>query len=481
MECVLDQTIDIYRFFEEISRVPRESTHEEAISNYLAEFAEERGLWCRRDELHNVFIKAKGTAGYEDHEPLILQAHMDMVCEKRPDSNHDFRKDPVKLVVKDGKIRAEDTSLGADDGFGMAYMLAILDDTAGEKYCHPPLECIFTIDEESGMTGAYGFDVSDVQGRTLINLDAEQEGVTYVGSVCSDKTVVSGAFEKRVPCFDTVAKMTLDGITGDVFLGGADPEVGNAIKMSFRMLASLLDDGTEVGICSAEGGTAENRNPLSCEIVFSCSEDYGAVTEKLAGRFDEMMRLYSGTEFGGKIGFSRAASPDMLSPEDSSRLIKMMYLMEANTFASDVNTGKMEALHMLGVIELDGCSCIVTGSTRARHKVSGGELKRHIRYTAEAFGFEFSSSERISSWHSDPGSRIRKLFNEVLMEKQGTELKEDICPGGLEVSVFVRKIPGLDAITIGPTHENVHTFYEYLDMASYERTFGVLTEVLKRM
>ena len=481
MGYVLDQTKDIYKFFEEISGIPRESKHEKAVSDYLAAFAEARGLWYRRDEWNNVFIRTEGTSGYEDHAPVLLQAHMDMVCEKRPDSDHDFGRDPLKLVIEDGRIRAEDTSLGADDGFGVAYMLAVLDDPTGERYSHPPLECLFTVDEETGMTGASEFDTSDVKSRTLINLDSEQEGVTYVGCVCSDKTVASKKFEKRIPCSGTVIKMTVDGITGDVYLGGVDPEVGNAIKMSFRMLASLLDDGTKIGICSAEGGTAENRNPLSCEVVFSCDEGYEAVTSRLAGRFDDMMGLYCGTEYEGKISFSRADAADMLSLEESSRLIRMMYLMEANTFASDAATGKMEALHMLGVVELDGLKCTVTGSTRARHKVVGEELRRHIRYTAEAFGFLLDCSERITPWHSDPDSAIKRLFNDVLVEKQGVPLKEEICPGGLEVSVLAGKIPGLDAITIGPTHENVHTFHEYLDMKSYERTFDVLTEVLRRL
>ena len=479
MKNILDHDMPVYRFFEEISRIPRESCHEKEISDYLVEFARAQGLWYRRDELNNVFIKKNGTEGYEDHPPVLLQAHMDMVCEKKPESDHDFRKDPIKLVVKDRHLMAEDTSLGADDGFGMAYMLTLLADEG--HYSHPPLECLFTIDEESGMTGARGFDVSDVESRTLINLDSEQEGVTYVGCVCSDKTVVSKNLRKRVPCSGTVVKMTVDGITGDVFLGGSDPEVGNAIKMSFRMLAELLDEGIQVGICSAEGGTAENRNPLSCEIIFSCDEDYDAVTGLLEKAFNEMMERYRGTEFSAAISFERAEAGDVVSPEESDRLIRMMYLMESNTFASDIATGKMEALHMLGVIELNGSRFTMTGSTRARHRDMGEELCRHIRYTAETFGCDFARSERIISWQSSPDSRIKALFNEVLMEKQGVKLKEDICPGGLEISVFVRRIPGLDAITIGPTHENVHTFHEYLDMDSYERTFDVLTEVLRRM
>lgn len=479
MKGVLDQTVPIYRYFEELSRIPRESCHEKEVSDYLVGFAKKQRLWYRRDELNNVFIKKNGTCGYEDHSPVLLQAHMDMVCEKRPESDHDFRRDPIRLVVKDRRLMAEDTTLGADDGFGMAYMLALLADDG--QYSHPPLECLFTIDEESGMTGARGFDVSDVESRTLINLDSEQEGVTYVGCVCSDKTVVSRTFRKRVPCFDTIVRMTVDDITGDVFLGGADPEVGNAIKMSFRILAEVLDKGTQVGICTARGGTAENRNPLSCEIVFSCDKSYDATVEFLEKAFYEMMERYRETEFSADIGFEKADAADMVSPEESAGLIRMMYLMESNTFASDIATGKMEALHMLGVIELEGQACTVTGSTRARHRNMGEELCRHIRYTAEAFGCDFERSERIISWQSRPDSRIKALFNEVLMEKKRPKLEEDICPGGLEVSVFVRRIPGIDAITIGPTHENVHTFHEYLDMDSYERTFGVLTEVLRRM
>lgn len=203
---ILDQTKPICRFFEEISKIPRETEHEEEISDYLLKFAKDRNLECWRDGLWNVVIKKPESKGREHLKPIILQAHTDMVCARIPESSHDFRKDPIEFVVNGNILRARDTSLGADDGFGVAYILAILDD---DTIAHPPLECVFTTQEEhKSMVGAENLDVSGLTAKRMINLDGDGETATFVSSACSDLVTVSHSIEARVGVQDPVLPIT---------------------------------------------------------------------------------------------------------------------------------------------------------------------------------------------------------------------------------------------------------------------------------
>lgn len=234
---VLNSEKPIQRYFEEISQIPRETEHEEMISDYIIKFAKDRNLWYRRDELWNVLVKKTASPGYENAKPVILQAHMDMVCARTNDSTHDFRKDPIEFVLNGKHLTAKDTSLGADDGFGVAYILAILDD---DTLKHPALECVFTTQEEhKTMVGAEHFDVSDLTAKRMIGLDGDGETVTFVSSACSDLITIERTTQ-RVPVLDTVCAFEISKLTGSVIRGVNNPECANAVKMSFRLLMGLL-------------------------------------------------------------------------------------------------------------------------------------------------------------------------------------------------------------------------------------------------
>lgn len=477
---VLNSEKPIQRYFEEISQIPRETEHEEMISDYIIKFAKDRNLWYRRDELWNVLVKKTASPGYENAKPVILQAHMDMVCARTNDSTHDFRKDPIEFVLNGKHLTAKDTSLGADDGFGVAYILAILDD---DTLKHPALECVFTTQEEhKTMVGAEHFDVSDLTAKRMIGLDGDGETVTFVSSACSDLITIERTTQ-RVPVLDTVCAFEISKLTGSVIRGVNNPECANAVKMSFRLLMGLLQEGVTFGICSVDGGIGENRSPQNCRTVLSCMEkDKKQIATILQKEFDAMMTEYTDSEFTGKYHFEDSAqAEDMISETDSADMIKMMYLIPNNMFQGDVTTGEMKSIITLGIAKTEKEKFSAIISARSLCGVPEEEAIRHIKVLSEALGFEMKRESRYFSWEYDKDSKLRKLFNEIYMEKQGVTLSEEICPGGLEVSWFFSKIEGLDVLMLGPVHENVHTVDEFMDLDSFDRVYEILIEALERM
>ena len=228
----LNPQIPIEKYFEEISRIPRESGNEKAISDYIVAFAKSHELKYFRDEMWNVVVWKAASAGKEAAAPVMLQAHTDMVCAKIAESSHNFLKDPLTLKLQDNILRADGTTLGADDGFGVAYMLAVL---ADDTLSHPPLECVFTVQEETGTVGAKMLDKSILTAKRMINLDGDQERATFVSCACSDRVVLKETFTP-MPTSESAVTLWLDGFSTGTYQGVTHPECGNVIKMAARLL-----------------------------------------------------------------------------------------------------------------------------------------------------------------------------------------------------------------------------------------------------
>lgn len=271
---VLNPSVPIQRYFEEISQIPRNSREEGKIARYLMEFAQTRGLEAWEDELHNVVIKKPGSLGCESLPPVMLQAHVDMVCVKAPGSPHDFANDPIELVVEGDILRAKDTSLGADDGFGVAYMLAILDDATLK---HPPLECLFTAQEENGCFGAEALDVSKLQGKRLISLDGCEDTNTYVSSFRSDLVKCEKTLRWE-SASGAAVQVEVRDVSTNVYQGVPHQEQGNAVKLLARLLRAVSEAAATLRLFALEGGVAENIVPETAAVRF-CYE--GCSPEKL--------------------------------------------------------------------------------------------------------------------------------------------------------------------------------------------------------
>ena len=480
MEWVLNHDHAIERFFEEISWIPRETEHEEEISDYVMAFARERGLSCRRDAWWNVVVEKPASDGYEKAGPLILQAHMDMVCAKTMDSSHNFRTDPIELVLEGNVLRAKDTSLGADDGFGVAYMLAILDD---KTLKHPALECVFTTQEEhKSMVGAELFDVSGLRGRRMIGLDGDGETVTYVASACSDQVRAKKRLE-FVSASGTALCFEISKVTGSVIRGVTHQECANAVKMAARMLEGVIHAGYPFHLCQMKGGVGENRSPESCRVEMMCGTGDGEVIKAiLAQEFGKMRTEFMGGEFGGELEFMQVKAPENMITEGITRdIVHFVYLLPNNLFQGDVKTGELVSVNTMGMAEVSGDTFQVVMSARSLTSSPEQEFVRHMQVLCQAFGFANDTSPRYRSWEYDQDSALRRLANQVYVENCGQGLREVTCPGGLEPSWFYVKIPGLDVIMLGPVHDNMHTVDEYMDMGSFHRVYGYLLKIMERM
>lgn len=475
---VLDQSRSINRYFEEISKIPRETEHEEKISDYVVEFAKDHGMRWTRDDYLNVIIWKEASAGYEDAEPVILQSHMDMVCSKTPDSSHDFRKDPIELILDGNTLRAKDTSLGADDGYGMAYILSVLDD---DSLAHPPLECVFTTQEEhKTMVGAEHLDVSELKGRRLINIDGDVEEAIFVSSASSDLIKVSKTFSREKATGEGY-ELTVKNLTGDVIRGVTDQDCGNAIKILFRILKGLEVSGYDVRLASADGGVGENRSPRDAKAVFTCRGGRENVENEIKKEFGKCMCQYESTEFSGDFDLEEKPVDLVIGAAESMSVINFFYLLPNNLFQADVRDGSFDSMSTFGIVETQRENIKGIISARSLHQESEHQLVQHIITLAETCGFRVDVSARYRSWPYRERSPLRDLFKALYMEKTGRPLEECICPGGLEISWFAHKIEGLDAYSLGQHHENCHTINEFMDMDSFYRVYDLLVEALASM
>ena len=444
---------------------------------YLLEFAQTRGLEAWEDELHNVVIKKPGSLGCESLPPVMLQAHVDMVCVKALGSPHDFANDPIELVVEGDILRAKDTSLGADDGFGVAYMLAILDDAALK---HPPLECLFTAQEENGCYGAEALDVSKLQGKRLISLDGCEDTNTYVSSFRSDLVKCEKTLRWE-SASGAAVQVEVRDVSTNVYQGVPHQEQGNAVKLLARLLRAVSEAGATLRLFALEGGVAENIVPETAAVRF-CYE--GCSPEKLRAllqeTFSQLTQELENPAQAGTLRITEVPAPDRaVTAQDSTSLAGLLYLLPNNLFQA--TAGEMTSICNLGVVKLDGESAWVLLSTRSRYASAGEELLRRCQTFADLTGFSFSTARRYEGWPYREDSPLRALANQVTQDLFGYRLREQVAAGGLEIAIFVKRIPGLDVLELGANHTNLHTVAESMELSSFQRMYQVLQTMLERM
>lgn len=476
---VLDHTKPAQKYFEEISRIPHNSNEEKAISDYIVTFAKAHGLWCHQDELWNVIVKKPASPGYEDAPSVMLQGHMDMVCVKTEESTHDFAKDPLELYVENCILHARGTSLGADDGVGVAYMLAVLED---DSIKHPALECVFTVQEETGMYGAKGIDGTLLSARRMIGLDAAGETSSFVACYCSDR-------------IEIVKALTFEEVRGQICafkISGLETinpgecvhqEAGNGIKMMGRLLYRLLSEGIAINLCGLEGGIAENHNPRECIASFVCDK---ALMEKAKTILQQELQLLD-NEFDkaghpARLDFTEV--PDvkgMLPAKASEEIINLIYLLPNNVFQWSFHLKEMMSVNNIGLISLDEEKLYILMSTRSRVESSAIQLQKHCEALASVYADTVVVTSRYRPWAYNPDSYMRKLTNRILQQKWGKQLEEMVCCGGLEMAVFADKLPGLDVVMIGPIYMDMHKTSEWLDLESFDRVYEILLLILEEL
>lgn len=466
----------LFGFFEDISAIPRGSGNGAGIADYLARFAAEHGLWCVRDKANNVFIKRPASPGREDEPAVLLQAHTDMVCVKAPGSEHDFSKDPLELFVEDGMLGARGTTLGGDNGVGVAAMLELLDG----DYSRPPLECLFTTEEETGMGGAFSFDCSLVTARRLINLDSSSEGTATAGCAGGMRYNVSLSYE-RVPAADKAIALEISGLAGGHSGVEIDKYRGNAVNIAGRML-TVLYERDPFCLVTISGGAKDNAIPTECTATIAVRDP----AEATAVLLEQEAVIRSELPDEDKGFMLRVSKPkkagDTLTFADTSRVISMLTLFPhgPQAFSRDM-PGLVETSANLGVVFDNGSEITAQFLLRSSIESRLDELSLYFSRLAKFIGLKAEWHNRYPGWRYNPDSELQAKYIAAYNSLDGRRRDAEVeCThAGLECGIFVGAIPGLDAISIGPDIYDIHTTAERADLRSCERFFRLILKMLQ--
>lgn len=471
----------VIHFFEEISKIPRGSGNEKQVSDYLVKFAEKRGLFVIQDKELNVIIKKSGTFGYENSLPIIIQGHMDMVCEKNKDKIHDFEKDPIELIFDGDFLKANGTTLGADNGIAVAMSLAILD---SEKIEHPPIEAVFTTNEEVGMDGAQALESSLFQGKTLINIDSEDEGIFTTGCAGGMRTTSFFPIENEiVPDNYSSYLFIVGGLRGghsgiDITAGRANSNV-----LLFRVLNDLRKD-FDIKISSLNGGAKDNAIPREAEAIISFDKNKLSEIEQCIFQQQEVFRNeYRNTDTNILLKIEENDKYNKcLSEQYLKRIISagLLFPNGVQTMSTDIE-GLPESSNNLGVIETNEKDVIFTCALRSSVVSRKYYMLEQIKLITELSGGNITSRGDYPAWEYNPDSHIRKVFIDVYKEMYGEEPVINTIHAGLECGLFAKIIKNADMISFGPNIYDVHTPDEKISISSVERTWKYFLNVLTKL
>lgn len=476
------QPVEVFKYFEKLSQIPRGSGNEKEVSDYLVSFANEHNLKYVQDSALNVVIKKKATPGYENSPAVVLQGHMDMVCEKNIGTEHDFTKDPLKLRIVDDMIYATGTTLGSDNGIAVAMGLAIL---ASNEYQHPPLELLVTTSEETGMDGAMALDPKNVIGRTIINIDSEEEGtllVSCAGGVTA-KTTIPAAWEvvdtNLIPYI-----IRIRGLKGGHSGMEIDKERGNSNKLMGRILMSILSE-IDFRLSSLKGGSKRNAIPRETDVVILVRAEDKALVEKKVSECEELFKTElrtSDPDVRIELEVLPSLPPEMLSKESTNNVVNYLYLVinGVTSMSMDIK-GLVESSLNLGVISTHKDSVEFISSIRSSVRSLKKELYNRLVVTAKLNGGSVATESDYPEWAYNPDSKIRTIFEDVYEKMYGKKLHITAIHAGLECGLFAEKFGQMDAISFGPNLYDVHTPNEHMSISSVRRMWEYLLEVLKNV
>ena len=471
-----DLTKPYCHYFHEICQIPHGSKNEKALSDYVVAFAKDHGFEVHQDDMWNVVVRKPASKGYEGKPWIMLQAHLDMVCEKEPGVEFDFEKDAIQTYVdENGWLRAKGTTLGADDGMGVAYMLAILDDP---DLKHPPLECVFTVQEEIGLCGALGMSANDIKSHRMVSLDGGGEVQTAVSSAGGVMAI------SEVPITYTNVNghgytITVTGLTGGHSGGLIDKEKGNANKIMARILREMVHRGIHLNLVDINGGEKDNAITRECVAHIVSNDDANTIKASLDQTFAEVFEELEFSDAGVKFVITDHEGYDGCAMDDAStkRVIDYLYLIPHGFRHKSM---KIEGLTLtslnIGVVKTHPDHVMINASIRSAMDNAVDDLVLTISTLASYFDTPVHEEARYPGWnyseHSVMRDRFRKVFADLY---DGAELKERAGHGGTECSVFRKMFDDMDIITCGPISENAHTPKEGLNLESFDRAYKLLT------
>ena len=472
----------VWKFFHEITQVPRPSKKEEKILAYLVKFAEDRNLKYRTDEVGNLVIEKPATPGYEHLETVILQSHMDMVCEKNADKVHDFENDPIRTIIDGEWLHADGTTLGADNGIGCAAELAILDSDDIE---HGPIECLFTMDEETGMTGAMNLKPGFFNGKILLNLDSEDEGELFIGCAGGMGTMAEFAYEKREATDDYLYfEVKVSGLKGGHSGGEIHIGLGNANKILTRYLYALEHE-LDWKLCSFQGGNLHNAIPREAHAVIGLKADQKErarviLNELAAAVEDELKRVDPSVKLEMKSVGKPAYRIDC---DTKRRLVRALYACPHGVYgmSHDIE-GLVETSSNLASVKMkEDDKIYVETSQRSSTSSLISDIANTVASVFELAGAKISFRDPYPGWKPNPDSPILKAASESYERIFGRKPAIKAIHAGLECGLFLDKYPYLDMVSFGPTLRDVHSPVEKIEIKTVQLWWDHLVDMLKHI
>jgi len=458
----------VWKYFEEICKIPRCSKHEEKIAEYIIEVAKQHGLEVEKDDVGNVIARKKAN-GYDNAPMVTLQCHMDMVCEKNKDVEHDFSKDPIQPYVDGEWVKAKGTTLGADNGIGLAMCLALMEIKDAK---HGPLEFLFTVDEETGLTGAFGLKKEFIKGKLLINLDSEDFGVIYIGCAGGGNSTI------KLPLkFEEVDKeglrITVKGLKG----GHSGIEIDKGRANSIKLLARILYN-INARVSKIEGGDKHNAIPREAMAEVVAGEDAIEKIKELEAAF---RNEYSRTEPNLKVEVEKCRITKVLDGETNEKLIKLLMSLPHGVLAmSQEVEGLVETSTNLATIRMDGEATIVM-SSRSSINSALDAVMQSIRCMAELAKASVEEGSKYPGWKPNLDSRLLKIASDAFKELYGKEPEKKAIHAGLETGV-IGDLTGInEIISIGPQIEHPHSPDERVHVKSVEEFWKYLLHLLEKV
>lgn len=471
----------VWTNFKSITRIPRPSGKKEAIGAFLVEYGKSLGLETLQDEIGNVLIRKPASKGMEEHPGVILQGHMDMVPQKNGDVVFDFEKDPVCAYVDGEWVTAKGTTLGADNGIGVATALAVL---ADKDAVHPPLEVLITVDEETGMYGAFALKGGWLKGKTLLNLDSESEGELYIGCAGGvDSTISFRYFPVDVPEGDVAVRVSLTGLKGGHSGCDINLQRANANKLMFRFLKDAVAN-YEARLASVSGGSLRNAIPREAEAALTVpEEDVEDLLQLVADYEDLFIREYDGVENDIHFEAQRTALPDSLIPDEiQDSLIHSVIACPNGVFRMIPEMPDVvETSNNLAMITTENNTVTIQCLTRSSVESRKEELQEMIDSCFALAGAKVEFSGSYPGWKPNVDSHILRLMQETYHEEFGGEPRVITIHAGLECGIIGRNYPGMDMISFGPTILHPHSPDEKVNIASVEKFYHFLLATLRKL
>jgi len=471
----------IWHHFYEISQIPRGSGNEEAVGEYILSVAKRNNLEYKKDDLGNIIVSKPATSGMENSTGTVIQGHTDMVCEKNNETIHDFLTDPIKLMQDGEWLKADGTTLGADNGIGVCYALAVMDE---KSIVHPPMEFLFTVDEETGLTGANGLKSDFVKGKILINLDSEEEGAFYIGCAGGQHTILRRQidWQQVSPGFSSF-KIKIGGLRGGHSGLNIHEGFGNSIKLLGRFLYNLSEK-TNYQLASFSGGSKHNAIPREAEATIAVPKDAINILKGIIDEFDKIFKNELQFSDKGVYVEVNEAPPveKVFSNELQNEFIRLIVAIPHGVIEmSQAVEGLVDTSTNMAIAEIKENKIELLTSQRSSVASAIIDIAGKVRAVGELAGFEVEEGGGYPSWEPNPDSALLKFAMAAYKDSTGDEAEVKAIHAGLECGIIGEKYEGMDMISFGPTIEGAHSPDERVHMQSVNNCWDFLLELLKKI